>query len=44
MLCSDIGVVHAVHPMRLLVFYCSFSLLSSLYFIPAGLFTTIFNF
>mmetsp|Transcript_59185 Transcript_59185/g.155854 ORF Transcript_59185/g.155854 Transcript_59185/m.155854 type:complete len:133 (-) Transcript_59185:35-433(-) len=43
-LCDDITAEHQVRPIRLLGLYCGWSLLSGLYFIPAGTLTVLFRF
>lgn len=43
-LCSDIAAEHEVHPMKLIGLYCGYSLLSTVYFVPAYVISQILGF
>jgi len=43
-LCDSIEAEHKADPITLVGMYCGYSLLSALYFLPLGVFTTLFNF
>merc|ERR1712048_1417298 len=43
-LCADIAAQHEVHPVRLLGLYCGYSLLSTIYFIPAYVVSSVITY